>query len=317
MKVLLITTGGTIGSAFDGAAIDVCTDGSCAVADRYASAHPDVQFEIISPLNILSEKLTADDCNTLARALYQTDFARCDGVIVTVGSDNLAYLASLIGLLCGDSPVPVAVVAADRVLSDPLSNGSANFACAVELIRQGRQGVWVPYRNSDGVLYVHSATDIRQADLSDDFYSFHGAYGVFSVGVLHEKRPCIRQMIPAVFDQAHLPRIGGDVLLIHPYPMQDYAALSAHGKKTVLHTLYHSGTLDTRARQLLDVLGEVPLYLASLRSDRKPYASVAAMIAAGAIPLYDISPECAYIKLLLACAQDVMSIREFMQISTQ
>ena len=33
----------------------------------------------------------------------------------------------------------------------------------------------------------------------------------------------------------------------------------------------------------------------------------------GAIPLYDIAPECAYMKLLLACAQEQMSVRRFME----
>jgi L-asparaginase/Glu-tRNA(Gln) amidotransferase subunit D len=55
------------------------------------------------------------------------------------------------------------------------------------------------------------------------------------------------------------------------------------------------------------------MFLASLRSDRKIYQSTSDILEAGAIPLYDISPECAYIKLLLACAQDELSITEFME----
>lgn len=320
MNILVIMTGGTIGSAFDGTAINVRADGRCAVVDRYMPEHSDIKFDTVSPLNILSESVTCDDFNRLAQALYNADLSRYDGVILTVGSDNLGYLASFVGLLCGRSNVPVCLAAANLVLSDPASNGYDNFACAVELIRQGKAGVFVPYRNMDGVMYVHSATDIRQADLSEDFYSFHGAYAVFENGVFTERQPLIRHTLPVGFGKDGLPRIRDNVLLIHPCPMQDYSRFSADGAKAVLHTLYHSATLDAGAAvPFMQSLSDVPVFLASFRKGRKHYQTAEDMIAAGAIPLYDISPECAYIKLLFACAQADASapfggsIRAFME----
>ncbi len=315
MNILIITTGGTIGSAFNGSSIDVVQNAGCPVAAHYAAEHPDVRFDIQSPLTILSERITADDFNTLANALFGIDHSAYDGVILTVGSDNLAYLSGFVGLLCGGWSVPLCLVAADRVLSDERSNGSVNFSCAVSLIRQKSRGAFVPYRNSSGVIYVHSATDIRQADLSDDFYSFNGVYGYFENDVLHVQRPYIQQRIPDVFDRRYQPCISDNVLLIHPYPLQDYSRLSTDGVKAVLHTLYHSATLDSSAAApFIHSLKELPLFLASLRSDRKIYATTAESLAAGAIPLNDISPECAYVKLLLACAQDRLSVREFMEV---
>lgn len=312
MNVIVFSTGGTIGSAFDGAAVDVCAGGGCAVADRYAATHPDVRFEVRNPLNILSEQITAADFNQLVKVVYEAEITRFDGAILTVGSDNLAYIASLIGLLFGDSGVPVVLVASDKVLTDPAANGYDNFCCAVDLIAQGLTGAWVPYGNSDGVMAIHAATDLRQADLSDDFTSFHGACALWD-GALQPLREPTIQTIPKVFDAQRPPVISDNVLLIHPYPMQDYAALDTTHKKAALHTLYHSGTLDARVRVLTDTPAKPPLYLASLRRGRSLYASTAEVIRAGAIPLYDISPECAYMKLLLACAQDRMSVKEFME----
>ena len=313
MKILVIATGGTIGSDFDGGSIDVIRGGGCPVAERYAAEYPDVKFDTINPLNILSERLSADDLTILAEVLLTTDVPPYNGVIITAGSDNLAYLSAFIGLLCADIGVPVCIVATNMILTDPRSNGEANFACAVELIRQGIAGVYVPYRNSDGVMYIHEATDIRQADMSDDFYGFHGAYAVFD-GSFRTVREPITQRLPAVFDRERLPLIRDNVLLIHPYPLQDYSRFSIDGVKAVLHTLYHSATLDSlAAERFIDSLGETPLFLASLRSNRKIYATTAEALAMGAIPLYDLSPECAYMKLLLACAQEKMPIREFME----
>ncbi len=313
MNILVFATGGTIGSAFDGCSINVQSDVPCAVAEEYAATHDGVHFEIQNPLNILSESLSASDLNTLAKVLLKTDCSAYDGVILTVGSDNLAHLSAFVGLLLSECPKPVCLVATNLILSDPAANGRENFACAVELIGMGKRGVFVPYRNDDGVMYVHSATDIRQADLAEDFYSFHGAYAVYD-GALREQRSYVKQTIPAVFDGEHLPVIQNNVLLIHPYPLQDYSRFSTGGVRAVLHTLYHSATLDIAcARELISSLGNVPLYLASFRSGRKRYQTSVDAIAAGAIPLEDISPECAYMKLVLACAQDQLSVRDFME----
>lgn len=313
MKILLIMTGGTIGSAFDGGSIDVRPDRRSAVVDRYTAEHSDVLFDTVNPLNILSERVSADDFNILAKALYDIDDSNYDGVIVTAGSDTLAYLSAFVGLVLGGCALPVMIVAANKILTAPDSNGYENFCCAVELIKRGLRGVFVPYRNSDGVAYVHSATDLRQADLSEDFFSLHGAYGVYENGRFTEKRPYIGQRLPAVFGKENLPHISDNVLLLTPYPMQDYTRINTDGVRAVLHTLYHSATLDSpRAVGFVREL-DVPFFIASVRAGQKPYATTKEIIEAGAVPLYDIAPECAYMKLLLACAQEEMSIQAFMQ----
>ena len=154
MKILLIMTGGTIGSAFDGGSIDVRPDGRSAVVDRYTAEHSDVLFDTVNPLNILSERVSADDFNILAKALYDIDDSNYDGVIVTAGSDTLAYLSAFVGLVLGGCALPVMIVAANKILTAPDSNGYENFCCAVELIKKGLRGVFVPYRNSDGTFTV-------------------------------------------------------------------------------------------------------------------------------------------------------------------
>lgn len=312
MKVLLFSTGGTIGSVLKGDQIDVASGGTMITL---TANYPEIEFEFQSPLNILSECITASDFNTLAKALYEEDFSNYDGVIITSGSDNLGYISAFIGLLFGDCGVPVCIVGADKMLSDPTTNGYANFACAIELIRQGRKGVFVPYRNADGVNYVHSATDLRQADYSANFYSYNGAYGVFDpVGsVLRKHHPYVARCLPAVFSKNHLPQLSDNVLLLHAYPMQDYKRISTDGVKAVLHMLYHSATLDADAASAFVRSCKAPVFLASFRTGRKMYRTTADVIKAGAVMLFDIAPECAYMKLLLACAQDEMSVTEFME----
>ena len=314
MKVLVMTTGGTIGSVFNGTAIDVDESCSCAIARMYQKENPDFVYDAVSPLNLLSEALTADDLNTLSEAILRADTTPYDGVILTCGSDNLGYLSAFVGLLCCRWEKPLMIVATNLVLTDPDANGYENFSAAVRLIEKGVCGCFVPYRNADGVMYIHSATDLRQADLSEDFYSFNGAYAVMENGNIIPQKKYIQQIIPAIFDQDHLPRLSDNVALIHPYPLLDYSTLHLDGKRAILHTLYHSATLDAqKAVGLMRRYKDIPVYLASFRSGRKRYQTSVDMIDAGAIPLADISPECAYMKLLFAANQDRMTIAEFME----
>ena len=314
MNILVIATGGTIGSVFDGSSIDVSSDHSSAVIELYKKNNSSDDFSVIEPVDILSERISSSDFNALAKALLSADISDFDGVILTCGSDNLAYIASFTAMLASRFGKPAAIVASDKVLSDAGANGYPNFLCAVELIRRGIAGVFVPYRNSDGVMYIHSAFDIRQADLSDDFYSFGGAYAVYENGDIILCKNYIKHDIPDIFSAGYLPDISDSVLLLHPYPMLDYGGIRTGEKKAVLHTLYHSSTLDSgRFIDFMKTLGDVPVYLASFKSGRNIYKTAADAIAAGAIPLTDISPECAYMKLLLATAQDKLGIREFME----
>ncbi|MBR1533944.1 MAG: asparaginase, partial [Ruminococcus sp.] len=85
MNILIFATGGTIGSSFDGESINVRADGGCAVIDRYQAEHSDVRFDILHPLNLLSERISAADFTTLAKAIEKADVSRYDGVIFTVG----------------------------------------------------------------------------------------------------------------------------------------------------------------------------------------------------------------------------------------
>ena len=319
LKILVITTGGTIGSSEENGVINISEAGSTHIQRMFGSEYRGIGFEHIPLMNILSENLRADDLDLLAKTLLTLDYTPYNGVIVTCGSDNLAYLASFIGLLTYRKCSQVIIVAADKPLFELDSNGIENLCTAVELISNFCEGPCVPYRDSRG-MRIHSATDIRQADLSNDFYNFSGKYNTVTGKNIHRATGIVLddnyvlQTVPDVFDAEHLPNIGDDVLMIHPYPLMDYDAINIDGKKAVLHTLYHSSTLNSEgAISLLKRLGDVPMYLASFRSENAIYQSAADVINAGAIPLYDISPECAYMKLVLACAQDRMSIREFME----
>ncbi len=311
MKLLVIMTGGTIGSSFDGESVNVNETASTPVIEQYQKEHTDISFEITAPLNILSESVEAEDLEMLWQALYDVDFDRYDGVIITCGSDTLAYLSSFVGLLFAHRPI--ALVCANKILTAEDSNGYENFSAAVGILRQGMREVFVPYRNSDGVMYIHLATELREADYKDDFQSLYTPYAIFDGGIRENTSPLCHDFPEGIFDEEHPLKLKEKVAVISPYPLLDYDTVDITSSKAVLHLSYHSGTLNAdKAKRLMEKAGNKPVFLAPIKKNAKPYKTTSDMICAGMIPLFDISPECAYMKLTLAVNQQKMSVDKIM-----
>ena len=319
MKILLLMTGGTICtrvnprghlSSDTGAAVPVLVD------HLKKNGFPGAKFDVLPVLDTLSENMTFAKLNTLLDA-FRTAKSRVeasDGVIIAHGTDTLAYTSSLLSLaLAGYTEKPIFLVSSDRTLSDPMANGHANFKAAAELIARGfGAGVYVPYRNADGVLYLHHGAHLLQcANFTADFYSR-------DMVPYTEAKPYAVQAEAPMLDA--LRRLDDCVMRIEPYVGLDYAAcgLPEH-IRAVLHGSYHSATacvertapgkayssrsvfyLMKRCKQL-----GIDVFLSPLREAQRAdlagsYDTVAAMLEGGMQPVFSLTNETAYMKLALA-----------------
>jgi len=329
-NILVVMTGGTIGSAARGGVIDVSEKAGGELIERFRkeTGERDVQFHVIRPMEMLSENCTPAHWRTLITALDGAGMAQYDGVIVTHGSDTLSYTASLLGYLYGGLGVPIVITASGLPLDDPRSNGVRNFAAAVALIKnEGLPGVFAVYENSRGVMDVFLATRLMEADLyTGDFSGFGGGpFGVMEGGRL---KVCAREGSPpldalkAPRPQLRAPRaFESGVLAIAPYPGLDYTLfdLSRPDVKAVLHRLYHSSTAcATPGRHALPEFIRrcrergIEVFVQSVRGGRDMYVTAHEMLQAGAIALPMMSFEAAYVKLCLAVNQSELPVREFM-----
>ena len=92
-KILVLFTGGTIGSITTDGIIDVEREGKYAVVEAYKSAYgDDVEFECRQILNILSENMGFSGWEKMIHEINSIDTALYSGVILTHGSDTLAGL---------------------------------------------------------------------------------------------------------------------------------------------------------------------------------------------------------------------------------
>ena len=83
-KILVLFTGGTIGSATTDGIIDVEREGKYAVVEAYKSAYgDDVEFECRQVLNILSENMGFSGWEKMIHEINSIDTALYSGVILT------------------------------------------------------------------------------------------------------------------------------------------------------------------------------------------------------------------------------------------
>ncbi len=130
MNINLILTGGTVGSATDGNGI-INTDTKVAsdmLIDDFFDRHPEyrgtVEFDVTAPLDLLSENLNLGHWNILVDHLIHINLKKSDGVIITHGTDTLAFTANLMSLLLYGIDVPVFIVASSKPLTDKILEGS-------------------------------------------------------------------------------------------------------------------------------------------------------------------------------------------------
>ncbi|MGN0377436.1 MAG: asparaginase [Suilimivivens sp.] len=320
-KILVVLTGGTIGSRVEDYVINVKEGSPYRLLSLYEEFYGKEEFEVIHPLNILSENMTPDSLLILLKSLDEIDYGKYAGVIVTHGSDTLSYTTAFAGFLFHHLSVPMIFVASNYPLGQKGSNGLNNFAKAVELIR-GRavRGVFALYQDQAGISQVYLATRIHEAEpIRDQFRDFSGnAFGRMEDGHLilntargEEMQPTIEEVEANVGREFEVPAsFAKKVMLIRPYPGMDYSFFQFSEKNkpaAVLHYLYHSATscLEGEAYSLLPFVEQchkmnIDVYAASYkRTEGNQYATGDALLKAGVIPLLNISPEAAYAKLML------------------
>ncbi|MDE6204209.1 MAG: asparaginase, partial [Lachnospiraceae bacterium] len=283
--ILVVLTGGTIGSRVEGQWVDVNDTSPYGLIELYRNTYgEDVHFQVVQPFSILSENMRLQTWEKLCRFLWDIAYEKYEGVILAHGSDTLSYTSALLGMLLAHVPVPLVLTASNYPLGEEGSNGLVNFRSAVELIRTRLlKGVFTVYQNDKGENNVYLAARVTEADpYLDQFGSFGGqVFGKMENGNFkrndHRINPSILQIMEKKERIAvRCPGFEKQVLMIRPYPGLDYDAIDL-GKKpaAVLHYLYHSATACTQggAYSAVNFVKRcqregVPVYMASCKDAR-------------------------------------------------
>ena len=285
MNILVIFTGGTIGSKSCSGVIKPDSSTNFRLIDGYRERTGDMtQFDILSPCSFLSENLSAERINIILDTIFGK-IDEYDGIILTHGTDTLAFTAAACAYAFAECDKTIAIVSSDYPLEDPKANGFDNFTEAIRVIKEGRRGVFVCYKNADkDETDTHIATRlIAYPECSDNLFSIDGsapvAKGNLSGGRYSDKR---------------------EVLVIDSMPNAVYPE-SLDGVKAIIIRPYHSATINSEDGELSRLCmfardKNIPVFLVNLR-EGKDYESKLAFDNLGITVL----PKCTFSAIYMKC----------------
>lgn len=338
--VLLVFTGGTIGSTAKDHTINVDSSARYHLLEAYeeVTGYDRDVFDVYEPLSLLSENLIPADWTSLVDSLKTKPLASYSGIIVTHGTDTLPYTSAALSYVFNGLDIPLVVVSSNSPLGTPGSNGLNNLVAAVDFIEDAATpGTFVVYQNDGGERVVHLGTRLTEAlPFTHQFRSQKDAYfgkivdKKFIYNDLSPYGPSVKGILGReVFTYEKLS-FSDRILSIKPYPGLNYEMfdLSVTRPRAILHGLYHSGTAcvrppsESEAKYSLLNFAQrcqernIDLYVASLSMvSGDLYASSKEFLNYKAIPLLDMTMEAAIAKLSLAYGsfRDRRTIHEFLQ----
>jgi len=178
-KVAIISTGGTIASR-----VDYRTGGvrpALSASDLYSvvpelSEIANIDAEIL--FSLFSEDITAKHWSEMAKAVAKHIEKGASGVVLAHGTDTLGYTAAALSFILLDLPVPVIIVASQRSADRPSSDAATNLIGAVNAAAYApfaEVAVAIHETTSDKDIVLHRGTKTRKCHTSrrDTFKSIN------------------------------------------------------------------------------------------------------------------------------------------------
>lgn len=142
-RVMMLTTGGTIASVETEGGLAPGMSGGDLVGGLGA-LWPSLEIETCELMSIDSSNMQPEQWQTIARAIYDV-LDRCDGVIVTHGTDTMAYTAAALAYMLRGLDMPVVLTGSQRPFGSPMSDAAQNIDLAAAAVDAGIRGVSVAF----------------------------------------------------------------------------------------------------------------------------------------------------------------------------
>lgn len=307
-RVAFIGTGGTIASF-----VDYRTGGVFPAMDAegIVSLVPEIgeicSLEGRNLFSIFSENMASEQWSTLAGEVADRLNEGYSGVLISHGTDTMAYTASALSFMLPGLTGPVALVGAQRSPDRPSFDGYMNLTCAARVASStdiGEVVVVMHASSSDRGCHVHRGTKVRKMHSSrrDAFRTINADPIAFVDDTVHYISDYRKRSTGRVRADT---RLADDVVLLQFYPdMSREQFLSwTKGKRGVVLAgtgLGHAGS-GVVAAVAKRVSEEMPVVITTQclngSVDLNVYATGRDLIRAGAIEGMDMLPEVAYVKL--------------------
>ena len=305
-KILLLTTGGTIASMPGGEGLEPQRSGVMERELEQLRTYYDITVQDVMCLD--SSNITPEEWQLIARHIFEhrTGF---DGIVVSHGTDTMAYTASAVTFMLPNIDVPVVFTGSQLPLADMLSDGPDNLRTAFAMAASGNPGVFLAFDRK--VMLGCRAVKVRASGFSA-FESVNARYAaqVSNLGLVVDP-----QVLPERTGEAMLcPAISREVFLLKLTPGLNPAVfdmLAAMGYKGIVIEAFGLGGVNVLHKGLRGIRRAVEDGISVVvttqclydSSDLRVYQVGNKLLELGVIQGRDMTSEAAMTKLMWAIGQ--------------
>ena len=142
-KLLLLTTGGTIASRPTAEGLAPGMDGNT-LAGYLAGFTSNYDLTVRDILHLDSSNIQPEEWQLIARSVLDA-CGEFDGIVISHGTDTMAYTASVLSFMLRGLPIPVVLTGAQLPIEHPLTDGVDNLRTAFAMAASGHPGVFLAF----------------------------------------------------------------------------------------------------------------------------------------------------------------------------
>ncbi|MBX5328698.1 MAG: Glu-tRNA(Gln) amidotransferase subunit GatD [Candidatus Bathyarchaeota archaeon] len=312
-KVVIISTGGTIASRVDyrtGAVRPALT-----ASDLY-SVVPELaniaRIDAHILFSLFSENITPAHWTETAEATAKQISAGVEGVVIAHGTDTMGYTAAALSFALQNLPVPVILVGSQRSADRPSSDAATNLIGAVTAAAKApfaEVAIAMHETTSDTTIILHKGTKVRKCHTSrrDTFKTINATplarvqdQKITMLTENYQKRDPTKKLIlkPKFNEKVALIKFypGMNPALINYYVDNEYKGIILEGTGLGHVGKYCFNAIKDAVKH--DVMVAMTSQCIWGRVNMNVYDSGRDLLALGVIPLEDMLPETALVKLM-------------------
>ena len=305
-KILLLTTGGTIASIPGGEGLEPHRSDVMERELEQLRTYYDITVRDVMCLD--SSNIRPEEWKQIAEDIfhYRVGF---DGVVISHGTDTMAYTASAVTFMLPDIDVPVVFTGSQLPLADILSDGPDNLRTAFAMAASGEPGVFLAFDRK--VMLGCRAVKVR----ASGFSAFESVNARYAGIVSNQGLVLDRQMQKATRGEPRLcSQISKNVFLLKLTPGLNPAVfdmLAAMGYRGIVIEAFGLGGINVLNKGLRGIHRAVEDGISVVvttqclydSSDLRVYQVGNRLLEMGVIQGKDMTSEAAMTKLMWAIGQ--------------